>query len=292
MKRRGFTLVELLVVIAIIAILAAILFPVINTAKKTAKMRADQTNMATLYQALKLYREDQGGYPALLLQVAEYDTDLARYRTVDELRRAFLFRSRVKDINVFTGIIANAKKGDRVNAYWPNRDPRPLAQGENCGMRQIYGWELPGDPCAATATGTAAVAGADIVRYNQIGIFPGGLNPDLPTDPVQFYAWDSYDIAPSLYKGPANEKLWELRYTLFWSLAAQTGGSFNDNPRQLGYHEPPESAVVTWNTFFQDTAGSPLVPRHTKNAMVLYLNGSVKYEDSKDLWDRSWRIGQ
>src|SRR5688572_11362196 len=135
MKRRGFTLIELLVVIAIIAILAAIIFPVFNAAKRSAKMRADSSNMASLHQALKLYREDQGGYPPLLLQVAEYNGTVLR--RVEGLRRAYLYRGRVKDIETFNSVESLADGDDIVQAFWPNIDTRN--NGVPCEARQILG---------------------------------------------------------------------------------------------------------------------------------------------------------
>ena len=60
--RLGFTLIELLVVIAIIAILAAILFPVFASAKRSAQATTCANNLKQLSQALSLYRSDTGGW--------------------------------------------------------------------------------------------------------------------------------------------------------------------------------------------------------------------------------------
>ncbi len=289
--RKAFTLVELLTVIAIIAILTALLFPVFAQAKQAAKKSADMTNMGTLSQALLAYRNDQGGFPPLLLQVVEYDPNLLRDRRVDELRRAYLYRSRVKDIKVFAAAIADATKDGQVTAFWPNRDPRPLGPGETCDERQIYGRELAGDPCPATAFGIGA-AGDDPVLYFQLGIDPTAINGDSPTDPVRFYEFDSYDVAP--VQDPGGGIRYELRYALFWSLAGQLGGGPNDTPRQLGYNDPPEDTVVTWNTYFRryDDPAGPEVPFRKKSDLVLYLSGDVRVEDSRDMFERSWRFGR
>lgn len=59
--KRGFTLIELLVVIAIIAILAAVLFPVMTAAKEKAKQSQCVYNLKQLSLALFRYCEDNNG---------------------------------------------------------------------------------------------------------------------------------------------------------------------------------------------------------------------------------------
>lgn len=58
---RAFTLVELLVVIAIIAILAALLFPVLSRAKEEGRKAACLNNFRQLHLAWHLYIEDNNG---------------------------------------------------------------------------------------------------------------------------------------------------------------------------------------------------------------------------------------
>lgn len=59
--KSGFTLIELLVVIAIIAILAAILFPVLTAAQKSAMKSRCVGNEKQILAAISLYAQDSGG---------------------------------------------------------------------------------------------------------------------------------------------------------------------------------------------------------------------------------------
>ncbi len=56
--REGFTLVEVLVVAAIIAVLAAMLFPVLNTARGKARESVCASNLHQLYLAMDMYLQD------------------------------------------------------------------------------------------------------------------------------------------------------------------------------------------------------------------------------------------
>ena len=62
MRNRGYTLVELLVVVAIIAILAAMIMPVVLEAKEAARMRCCSNNIRQLGVALTQYMDDNNGY--------------------------------------------------------------------------------------------------------------------------------------------------------------------------------------------------------------------------------------
>ncbi|HOL66669.1 MAG TPA: type II secretion system protein [bacterium] len=57
---KGFTLIELLVVVAIIAIMAALLIPVLNTAKMRAQTATCMNNLKQLKIVIALYDQDHG----------------------------------------------------------------------------------------------------------------------------------------------------------------------------------------------------------------------------------------
>jgi general secretion pathway protein G len=61
--QRGFTLIEVMVVIAILGILAALIVPKIMSRPDEARRVAAKQDIATIMQALKLYRLDNGRYP-------------------------------------------------------------------------------------------------------------------------------------------------------------------------------------------------------------------------------------
>ena len=63
--RRGFTLIELLVVIAIIAILAAMLLPVLSRAKESGRRISCLNQLKQLSLAAQMFVDENGGnYPA------------------------------------------------------------------------------------------------------------------------------------------------------------------------------------------------------------------------------------
>jgi len=61
-QRRRFTLIELLVVVSIIAILAAMLLPVLSKTRRQAKMTLCMNNLRELGMMLNMYSGDNDGY--------------------------------------------------------------------------------------------------------------------------------------------------------------------------------------------------------------------------------------
>jgi prepilin-type N-terminal cleavage/methylation domain-containing protein/prepilin-type processing-associated H-X9-DG protein len=76
-RRGAFTLIELLVVIAIIAILAAILMPVLNAAKLKAQGIECMNNLHQLAAALPMYTDDNNGWFPMNLGTKDYGGDAA-----------------------------------------------------------------------------------------------------------------------------------------------------------------------------------------------------------------------
>ena len=72
----GFTLVEILVVLAIIAILAAILLPVFNTARENSKQVNCASNLQQIGIAVKQYYQDEKKYPSSLAFLLPQDDKL------------------------------------------------------------------------------------------------------------------------------------------------------------------------------------------------------------------------
>jgi prepilin-type N-terminal cleavage/methylation domain-containing protein len=63
MKTKGFTLIELAVVLAIIAVLAAVLTPLVTGYLDQARIARAQADVRTIADALKLHQRDTGRYP-------------------------------------------------------------------------------------------------------------------------------------------------------------------------------------------------------------------------------------
>ena len=63
-RSRGFTLIEVMVVIVILGVLAALIVPRIMSRPDEARVAAARQDIASLMQALKLYRLDNRRYPS------------------------------------------------------------------------------------------------------------------------------------------------------------------------------------------------------------------------------------
>ena len=63
LRQRGFTLIEVMVVIVILGVLAALVVPRVMSRPDEARVVAARQDLASIMQALKLYRLDNRRYP-------------------------------------------------------------------------------------------------------------------------------------------------------------------------------------------------------------------------------------
>lgn len=289
-RRHGFTLIELLAVIAIIALLSAIIFPVFARARDNANRSSDLSSLNSIRSALQLYKVDNGGYPpALLGYVNPYEAGAIGAGVVPADRiTGFLYPKRVGGINSFKSVVSRYALDATTKAVWPQQDARAVGSAPQVDLN-----------------GDGAVNGADDIAGARQAYGP---TTQVLQDPSQaasatnqalnFYQISGYDVA-QLPKGiGAASERWEVRYRLFWSNysigqgAGYGQGNALDDPRQLGYSDPDDKSVITWNSYYRDwePQGVNKVPQRSKRDMVLFLGGAARMFDSRQVYDQGWRV--
>lgn len=291
---RAFTMVELLTVIAIIAILAAITFPVYARVKDSAFKSSDISNMNAIRVALQQYRADQGGYPpALLGYITPYQFQTGTAEVVPaNLVVGALYPKRIESLDTLRPNYARVAKDLLVAGIWP--------AGDNRGVGTAPILDLNGDGAITPADDTAQARQAfssDTSDASSVSYFAYDLtgageyaesSSPAANDAGRFWAISGYDVAPVRLGDGTNA--YEVHYTRFWSGYGVTTGNVEDDPRQLGYSEPPESTVITWNTYFRNYSGTNTLASGQSKDIVLFLGGSAKPVDSRLMSERAWRL--
>jgi prepilin-type N-terminal cleavage/methylation domain-containing protein len=273
-RKSAFTLIELLVVIAIIGILAAITFPVYARVKDSAYRSSDTSNLNSLRTAIELYKTDQGAYPPSLLGYVTYYQPGNTVVIPANLLVGALYPKRVEAIDTFRPAYlrgaAAAYTGIISTVVWPS-NAGPFAEalcpansgGVNCA-NQAFG---PND----------GIVSQDPNNNNALGI---------TGTPLQYYTISGYDTAQvTTVNGPQRE----LRYSLFWTGYGLGGGSASDATDQLGYTDPPETTVMTWDSYFRDYDSTGNVVPGEKREIVLFQGGAARPHDSVDVFNRGWQ---
>ncbi len=273
-RRNAFTLIELLVVIAIIGILSGIIFPVFARMKDSAYKSGDLSNMNSIRTALQLYRADQGAYPPTILGYATgYSNFVPSAADIipANLVVGALYPKRLDSLQTLRPayVRPNGTSLERefTRAVWPNKVATDASFSDVKAV-QRFG---PADGFVQRCFGTPTPALVDNWYYRISG----------------------YDVA-QVRLGAVNRV--ELRYAPFWTANTvpttcapiDAVGSGTDDPRQMGYSEPPENTVVTWNSFFRDYDSNGNLQR-TKKEIVLFLGGGARPYDSAEIFNKSYK---
>ncbi len=290
MKKRAFTLIELLTVMAIIALLSAIIFPVFARVKLNAHKSGDLSAMNSIRSAVQLYRDDQGGYPpALLGYISPYDYQNGVTVVPADLYRGPMYPKRIDSIDTLKGSLNRSARDLMVPAAWPQIDNRAVGSAPILDLNADGVISAADDLAPARQLYGSSYTGAPQYFLNDPAASPNINSSPSTTDTVvgRFYAVSGYDVGPAKYSSGVTYN--ELHYTLFWSDFGINSGSALDDPRQLGYSDPPDTTVVTWNTYYRDYTNNFLTNGGSKD-MVLFLGGSARALDSKQMSERSWRM--
>jgi hypothetical protein len=290
MKKRAFTLIELLTVMAIIALLSAIIFPVFARVKLNAHKSGDMSAMNSIRAAVQLYRDDQGGYPpALLGYISPYDYQNGVTVVPANLVKGALYPKRIESIDTLKGSLNRSAYNLMVPAAWPQVDTRAIGSGAILDLNADGVINAADDILSARQAYGSVYTGAPQYFLNDPAASPNINSSPSTTDTVvgRYYAVSGYDVGPVKYSNGVTVN--ELHYTLFWTGFGVNAGSGSDDPRQLGYSDPPDTTVVTWNTYYRDYTNNLLTNGGSKD-LVLFLGGSARTLDSKQMSERSWRM--
>ena len=209
-RKSGFSLVELLTVIAIIAILAAIIFPVMNAVRQRAQETDCMTRLHQLELGLRLYKTDNRKFPPVLCAAKK---DIAgNLETFENAKGDYLYAEYVKTIRAFHCPASKVTS----TAEWATYPSVPY-DPDNSGAVIVYAY----DSFDCQVSGIADSGTGQYPNAEQHYALDWAPNPAY--------------LAPGGGGPPAD-------------IAAGTSASVAqyDYERQLKFKTPPDDTVITW----------------------------------------------
>jgi prepilin-type N-terminal cleavage/methylation domain-containing protein/prepilin-type processing-associated H-X9-DG protein len=260
--KHGFSLVELLTVIAVIAILSAIIFPVMATVKERARQNQCMTNLQQIAQAIQLFKQDNRRYPDILgspVRLPATGTGLGpiwkpgdpKPEMFENVKDAYLFPEYVKTIAMFhcpSSKISNSS--DAVVHYKVRGSTKPE------DYLPVYAY----DSYDTMVFG----GGTDAGDYNVYSETDGSAEPHY----LLIWAPTLGDVSAFAPYPPGQADSPKLQQ--------------QDYERQLRWRNPPGDTVVTWCSWHQG-------PDFGGRCPVVFLDGHADAMPAKELRDCKWR---
>lgn len=210
-RKSGFSLVELLTVIAIIAILASIIFPVMNAVKQKAQETDCMTRLHQIQLGLDLYKKDNRKFPPALC-VVKLDAGGTTMETFENAKGDYLYAQYVKTIR---SLHCPASKVTST-AEWATYPSVPYNTGVEPVMVTVYAY----DSFDCQVSGVAEPVTKQYLNAEQH--YALDWAPDA--------AYLSTSAAPPIDPFAGSS-----------ASAVQT-----DYERQLKFRNPPDDTVITW----------------------------------------------
>lgn len=265
--QRAFTLVELLVVVAIIAVLAAILFPVLAQARSAARKSVCESNLKQIGIAMLMYASD-------------WDEKFARTQTSDnpgvpgyiswwstgyyeEALNAYIKNGK-------GGVNSGGVEGERSSVWWdpsdPDRaDPAMMTSWRNNGL-------ITGVSCSLASTTSPAHTifctlrvehWKDYQKATDPGfVYPNPLPVNNPNDPFWFSDYFDICLNPWSYaSNPSDPYYWAK------GLASPPCEKFANDPTCIAEYRSIDGRY--WNF-------PPEHPRYAGGHPFAFMDGHVK----------------
>ncbi|MHB1456495.1 MAG: type II secretion system protein [Armatimonadota bacterium] len=265
-KQSGFTMVELLTVIAIIAILAAIIFPIMSSAKASARKTQCISNMEQIFQALQLFKSDEHRYPDFIAGPVAWRSPGDAYPLTES-------------------------KGVTQNGTLVSLFPEYIKATTDlkCPLSRATSRDIQVDPMYVVLNAMDWAGRTPPLR--SIGESAGGQGNQA----FNLYKGCTYDI--QLPKGAID---YEVHYSTVWTNedSVTVTSSISDQSmreaalatieRQLRWKNPPSDALITWCSLHRDAAGDG-TPENGSKDIVLFMDGNVKSIPSTAVRDAGWQ---
>ncbi len=175
-SNKGFTLIELAVVLAIIAVLAAILTPMVTNYIDQARISRATADTRTIADAIRLFKRDTGFYPL--------------YATLADARAATAFPHKLVGPGTsptdghadWSGFTTTSDLATKLNTNFGLSTGTQVSNPGRSAFRGPYLGVLDADPWG----NTFVVTGTNLNGSTDRGfVVSGGPNGTLDTDPTQ-----------------------------------------------------------------------------------------------------------